>query len=90
MSSFDWKKKHQRLYQIWTDHNHQGRWNIFWAKGGKRKTNKGISRCHGYTKTYPLDLWRCAGERLCNLQRMDQRVIQQKFYNPYRVIKLLF
>ena len=49
---------------------------------------KGIPRCYGYTKTYQWNLWRRAGERECSLQKMDQRVIQQKFYNPCRVIKL--
>ena len=30
------------------------------------------------------------GERLCSLLKMDQRVIQEKFYGPLRAIKLLF
>ena len=29
-------------------------------------------------------------ERLCSLQKMDQRVMQQKFYGPSMAIKLLF
>ena len=47
---------------------------ILRVKGGKRKTTKDIPRCHGYTKTCWWYLRRRAGERLCCLQKMDQRV----------------
>ena len=34
----------------------------------------------------------CGGvcEKLCSRQEMDQRVMQQKFYDPLRAIKLVF
>ena len=43
-------------------------------------------------------MWRDIGERLCSLQKMDQRVIhrlvarheQQKFYGPLMAIELFF
>ena len=46
--------------------------------------------CYGYEyySAYRWNLWRGICERLCSLHKMDQRVIKQKFYNPYRVIKL--
>ena len=77
-----------RLPWRWTDYNHPGYQNTFQVKGGKRKTTKGVSRCHGYHENCWWNLWRGAGERLCSLQKMDQRVIQQKFDNPSRVRKL--
>ena len=78
MSSFDWNKN---------SHNHR---NIFRTKGGKRKTTKGISGCHGYHETSRWNMWRSTGEGLCSLQEMDQRKMQQKFYGSLRAIKLLF
>ena len=76
MSSFDWKKN---------VHNHR---NIFRIKSSKRKATKDISECHGYHKTCRWNMWSGAGEGLCSLQKMDQRVMQQKFYGPIRAIKL--
>ena len=38
--------------------------------------------------TYRWNLWKSVGERLCNLQEMDQRVMEQNFYGPLRKIKL--
>ena len=43
-------------------------------------------------------MWRDIGERLCSLQKMDQRVIhrlvdrheQHKFYDPLMAIELFF
>ena len=35
------------------------------------------------------NLWRSIGEGLCSPQKMDQQVIQQKFYGSLRSIKLL-
>ena len=72
------------------DHNHRGRCNIFRFKSGKCKTTKGIFRPHGFTETSWWDLRRCAGEKLCSLQKMDQRVntTTKNFITLYRVIKL--
>ena len=71
-----------------TDYNNWGHRNIFRIKSSKCKTAKNIPRYHGYHKTCRWNLWRSAGERLCSLQKMDQRVIQQKIYGPLRTIKL--
>ena len=75
MSCFDWEKKRLRLYQRWTDHNCHNHRNIFRTNGGKGKTAKNISRFHGYHKTCRWNMWRGPGERLCSLEKMDQRVI---------------
>ena len=82
------KETHWRLYQRWTNHKCRNHWNIFCIKSGKYKTAKSISGCNGYHETYRWNLCRSIGQRLFSLQKTDQRVIQQKFYNPYRIIKL--
>ena len=39
-------------------------------------------------ETYWCNLWRSVSERLCSLQEIDHRVMQQKFYGPLKAIKL--
>ena len=77
-------KKDWRLHQRRIDHNHRRCWNILRFKDGKCKTTKSISSWYGSTKTYWWNLLRRADERLCLLQKMDQRVntTTTKFYNP--------
>ena len=75
-------KKRWRLYQRWTDHNCYNHRIIFCTKVDKRKTAKGISGCLGYHKTCRWNLWGDVGERLCSLQKMDQRLIQQNILCP--------
>ena len=76
MASFNWKKKIEDSLRdvLIIDHNYRSSRNIFWVKGGKHKTTKGIPGSYVSTKTYWWNLWRRAGERLCSLQKMDQRV----------------
>ena len=47
-----------------------------------------ILGCYVYAKTYRWNLWRGVGESLCSLQKMDQRVLQQKFYGPVKGNKI--
>ena len=72
------KKKRRRLYQRWMDHDSHHEPNIARTKGDKRKTTKGVPGCHGYHETcwWNSGWYPCQG--LCSLQKMDQRVIQQK------------
>ena len=68
----DVEKKHLRFCQRRIDHNsHHGR-NILRTKGGKRKTTKDVSGCHG---NHEFCLWNsgwCPCQGLCSLQKMDQ------------------
>ena len=72
------KKKRRRLYQRWMDHDSHHEPNIARTKGDKRKTTKGVPGCQGYHETcwWNSGWYPCQG--LCSLQKMDQRVIQQK------------
>ena len=78
MSSFDWKKNIEYSLRdglIITI----GATGIFLRfKGSKRKTTESIFGRYGYTKTYWWDLRRCANERLCSLQKMDQQATTTK------------
>ena len=83
------EKKHLRFYQIRIDDNHHHDRNILHTKGGKPKTTKGAPRCHGYHKICWWSSGWCPCQRLCSLQKMDQRVIQQQnFMALLRAIKL--
>ena len=75
-------KKTLRLYQGRIDHNSQNERNILCTKGGKRKTIKSIPGCHGCHETCWWNSGWCPCEGLCSLQKIDQQVIQQKFYGP--------
>ena len=45
-----------------------------------KEANEGISGCHGYHETCQWNLWRGSDERLRILQKIDQGMIQHKFY----------
>ena len=72
------KEKRLRFYQRWIDHNSHNNRNILRTKSGKCKTTKGIHGHDGYHEASWWHLWRSISERLCSLQKMDQRVIQQQ------------
>ena len=61
--------------------------NILRTKGAKRKTTKGVSGCYGYHETCWWNCGWCPCQRICSLQKMDQRVIQQKNLWPLGAIK---
>ena len=90
MSSFDWKKNVEDSIKDGLIITATTTGICFCIKSGKCKTAKGIPRCHGYHKTCPWNLWESVGKRLCSLQEIDQRVMQQKLYGPLRAVKLLF
>ena len=76
MSSFDWNKNIEDSIKDGLILTATTTGIFFRAKGGKRKTAKGIPGCHGYHKTCWWNLWRGIDDRLCSLQKMDQRMIQ--------------
>ena len=77
------EKKSRRFYKGRIDHSSHHDRNILRTKGGKSKTTKGVSSgCHGYHETCWWNSGWCPFQGLCNLQEMDQRVIQQKFLWP--------
>ena len=82
-------KKHWRFYQGRIDQNNHHDRNILRTKGGKRKTTKGISGCHGYHETCWWNSGWCPCQGLCSLQKMDQLVmLQQTFYGPLKSNKI--
>ena len=81
MSSFNWRKNTE-------DSIKYGLIMTIGATGIFFSLKAGIPGCRGYRKTYRWNLCRGAGKGLCNLQKMDQRVIQKKIYGPIRAIKL--
>ena len=68
----------------WNYYNHWSHRNIFWAKGVKRcNTTKDIQAgCYGCHDACRWDLWGSIGQRLCILQKMDQRVNATKIFWP--------
>ena len=81
MNSFDWKKMLKILSRR-TDHNSHHDQNILRTKGGKRKTTKSVPGCYRYHETCWWNSEWCPCQRLCSLQKIDQRVIQQKLLWP--------
>ena len=81
-------KKSWRFYQRRIDHNSHYDRNILRTKGGKRKTTKDVSGCHGYHETCRWNSWWGVGERLYSLQKMDQWVVSQQFYSPTKDDKI--
>ena len=49
---------------------------------------KVVPGCYGCHKTCWWDSEWCPCQRLCSLQKMDQRVIQQTFYGPLKGNKI--
>ena len=90
MSTFDWKRNIEDSIKDGIIITATTTGIFFGLKGGKRKTTKGISGCHGYHETCRWDMWKSAGKGLCGLQEMDQRVIQQKFFWPPKGNKIIF
>ena len=81
MASFDWKKNIEGSLRdglIITS----GAIKIFFRLKVANVCYGCYYGCYGYHETCPWNLWRVAGEILCILQKMDQQVIQQKFYDP--------
>ena len=89
MISFNWKKNIEDSIKdgLIISINHDR--NIVRTKDGKRKTTKGVPRCHGYYETCWWNSRWCPCQRLYSLLKMDQRVIQQQtFIALLRAIKL--
>ena len=88
MTSFDWKKHIEDSIKDGLIINAATTGIFFALKAENIKPPKASLDGNGYHETYRWNLCRSIGQRLCSLQKIDQRVIQQKFYNPYRIVKL--
>ena len=77
MSRFDWKKNAEDSIKdgLIITATMTG---IFYI----RKTTKDVPRFYGYHETCWWNSGWCPCQRLCSLQKMDQRVIQQKILWP--------
>ena len=77
------EKKHSRFYERRINYNRHNHQNFLRTEDSKNKTTESISGWYQYRKTCWWNLWRGVSERLCSLEKIDQRVIQQqKFYGP--------
>ena len=82
------EKKCWRFYQRQIDHNSHHNRNILRINSGKRKTTKGVPGCYGYHETCLWNSGWCPCQGVYSLQKMDQRVIQLKFYGPHKGNKI--
>ena len=89
MSSFDWKKNIEDSIKDGLIITATTTGIFYVLKAANVKPPKAsVPGCYGYHETCWWNSGWCPCQRLCSLQKMDQRVIQQTSYSPIKGNKI--